>query len=218
MSEYDIKLEDLRLPTTGTESTDNLVPSAWRESSQDQIPPLKQTGSSGPHTMAIEPARPGGLKPVRPNYKPFPLQWPFDAIILLFIAGIFAFLEYEAHHLPSLYPNNLGFNPPGIPNSVAQVAATSTGPFDASTATASAQARPTQMVNSPVQVTRTWSNPTPPTIQGRAIPAPTPDPSLEPRPKSASYLVSGGWGLWTAYCGWGAPRWTVLKGYDSATE
>ncbi|KAK0712717.1 hypothetical protein B0T26DRAFT_780294 [Lasiosphaeria miniovina] len=36
----------------------------------------------------------------KPEYKSLPLRWPYQAFMFVFIAGIFAFLEYEIHNLP----------------------------------------------------------------------------------------------------------------------
>ncbi|KAM7192942.1 hypothetical protein V8F20_008612 [Naviculisporaceae sp. PSN 640] len=37
---------------------------------------------------------------LRPNYKPIPLRWAYHLVLLIFIAGFFAFLEYETRLLP----------------------------------------------------------------------------------------------------------------------
>ena len=99
-SEYDIELETFSvLPVTGTTSTEHLVPLP-RCDSPSEYRKTKPSGF-GNKVKSARPVTPKGQS--RPGHKPFPLQWPFLAFLFAFMAGIFAFLEYQVHDLPPLH-------------------------------------------------------------------------------------------------------------------
>ncbi|KAM7183770.1 hypothetical protein V8F20_012492 [Naviculisporaceae sp. PSN 640] len=91
---YDIELDDLPIHLAGTYSTDNLVrpPSSCSTLKLPEYLPapatLDEKGNSAEDNCPV------------PDYKSVSLRWPFIVFLLVLIAGMFAFLEYQIHDLP----------------------------------------------------------------------------------------------------------------------
>ncbi|KAK0634412.1 hypothetical protein B0T17DRAFT_611430 [Bombardia bombarda] len=65
------------------------------------------------HAIIPSNVSPPQEKPTRkPNYKPMPLQWPYELFLFLLISGLFTFIEYEIHILPQLNFHGLQVLPP----------------------------------------------------------------------------------------------------------
>ncbi|KAK3372663.1 hypothetical protein B0H63DRAFT_439963 [Podospora didyma] len=112
-SEFDIELGCLIPPATGTYSTEELITS----------PTVAQPRWDAFGTRARSTTRPTPRKALdgdRLNFKPIPLLWPFQAVMLLLIAGFFVFLEYEVHILPHPNFEPLEVSAPG-PLSMAEI-------------------------------------------------------------------------------------------------
>ncbi|KAM7201126.1 hypothetical protein V8F33_003538 [Rhypophila sp. PSN 637] len=89
VSEYEIELDPLPLPPAGAWSTDKLIPTHG-ENQLDKANVVQLASSWTPPITT----------PLRPNYKPIPLRWAYQVLLLILIAGFFVFLEYETRLLP----------------------------------------------------------------------------------------------------------------------
>ncbi|KAM7195610.1 hypothetical protein V8F33_006614 [Rhypophila sp. PSN 637] len=87
-SEYsDIELDELPVPLSRSHSTATLV---RPPSSCSKLPEYSPSRTNTDEKESYP----------KPDYKSVSLRWPFIVFILAFIAGLFAFLEYQIHDLP----------------------------------------------------------------------------------------------------------------------
>ncbi|KAM7207771.1 hypothetical protein V8F20_001813 [Naviculisporaceae sp. PSN 640] len=158
--------------------------STWTTSSSSG----SDTGTKFEH-----PILPGPL----PDYKPNTLRWPFQVLLVLIIAGTFAFFEYQIHNLPPVRYKMFHVNPP-VQNRVED----STSPY--------LKPSPVTRISNGTPAT-TYSTPTmsPEEGLGRGIriAAPIPEPAPTPRPDESAY--PGPIGRTSTYCGWAPPVWVL---------
>ncbi|KAK4217302.1 hypothetical protein QBC37DRAFT_308124 [Rhypophila decipiens] len=192
-SEFDIELETLTIPGSATYSTDRLIPRPTPsvsesldhnrdQPSNDQARHQQESKTQPKVTDRID---------VRSlNYKPTALRWPFSVLLLSVMAGLFAFLEYQAQHL---LPTNYTLLQVSHPTAFASLG--NSGDYQANKASS----------DTTLQTVATTPQPEPASITrwNRAKLAPDPDP----RPPEQSYPKP--FHPFDAYCGWAAPRWTV---------
>ena len=103
-SEFGIELAMLAPSPLGTCSTDQLMhaPSSSTQALQGRCsPPGRQVRGT------TEPKR-----ALKPNFKPITLRWPFSVMLVMVMAGLFAFLEYGFQSLPPLRYTLLDVNHP----------------------------------------------------------------------------------------------------------
>ncbi|KAM7193242.1 hypothetical protein V8F33_007942 [Rhypophila sp. PSN 637] len=175
----EIELEELALPPAGARwhSTQHLIytPALLEAKFCDERD--IETGSDAVQETDYRP------KPL--DYKPPSLRWPFQAFLLLLTAGVFAFFEYEMHHLPPvdfrLFPSEQAMPGP--------------------------QPRPRPRgIIAQATVTGTWS--TSKVKRERVkIAVAAPDPTPDPRPPQS--LFPGPIQPVTTHCGWSAPEWGI---------
>ncbi|KAM7213768.1 hypothetical protein V8F06_010831 [Rhypophila decipiens] len=150
------------------------------------LPPTGARWHSTEHLIYAPPPREEtDYRPKPPDYKPPSLRWPFQAFLLLLTAGVFAFFEYEMHHLPPvdfrLFQSEQGMpGPPPRPRPRGIIPSLET-------AQATSKAK-RERVHIAV-----------------AAPDPTPDP--DPRPPQS--LFPGPIQPVTTHCGWSAPDWGI---------
>ncbi|KAM7201980.1 hypothetical protein V8F33_002987 [Rhypophila sp. PSN 637] len=207
MSENGIELHHmhLTLPSAGTKSTDNLVP-------RNDAGESKEHDQHGTEDTASR-------ERLIPNYKPIPLRWPFQALLVVLIFAVFAFFEYQVRKLPPVRYRALepGLSYTGM--SAGFPAATSASPTQVGkTATATAPVPPVVKM-SPSAVPTTALSPTGPTpAKGVVSPALTAGPRIliaAPRPPESAYPSPPA--SVTAYCGWKPPIWILYRrpGYQT---
>jgi len=127
IADGDIELQSLPRPATGTSSTAQLIPPSASSGSHLSL----DSQTSQVHEPSTDfGTRPAGScrqdTPPVPNYKPIPLRWFFLLFLLIFIVGLFAFLEYEVQTLPPMHYSLLPGDPTFLKNGsgvVKQVAA-----------------------------------------------------------------------------------------------
>ncbi|KAK4209957.1 hypothetical protein QBC37DRAFT_323066 [Rhypophila decipiens] len=203
VSEDDIELDDFAVTCAGTHSTDNLVPLPSEVAELvDRPQPQKLPHNSGtPDRVESRTV---------PNYKPAPLRWPFQLLLVAMIAAMFGFLEYQVHDLPPPRYKALQLDLKEGSNILPTTAATGT-PTARPITTLVIQATPLPK-GSAVVATETHiqtSEDGPYMLVNdrrlrvrkplKLIPAPT------PRPESSEYPSPPG--VVTAYCGWNRPKW-----------
>ncbi|KAM7191887.1 hypothetical protein V8F33_008611, partial [Rhypophila sp. PSN 637] len=196
-SEFDIELEILTIPGSATYSTDHLIPRPTPsisesldhnrdQPSNDQARHQQESKTQPKVTERIDV---GSL-----NYNPTALRWPFSVLLLSVMAGLFAFLEYQAQHL---LPTNYTLLQVSHPTAFASLG--TSGDYQANEASsgmsrhddATLQTVVTAPQLEPASITR-WNG-------ARLAPDPRPPEQSYPKPFTP----------FDAYCGWAAPRWTV---------
>lgn len=177
-SEYSIELDILTFPVGGTCSTDHLVRAP---SETDSRPEEVQAGLE---------AEPATLTKPRPDYKPPSLRWPLLVLILAFVGGVFAFLEYQVHDLPPLRYSMVHIDDPASGQVSIQPSPPSRGRLDIASSTShDTSTRST-----------TWG-------LVRKTPDPSPEPTPAPRPQKELYPAPIS--PLRTHCGWGSPEWRV---------
>ncbi|KAM7210020.1 hypothetical protein V8F06_014599 [Rhypophila decipiens] len=129
-------------------------------------------------------------RPKPPDYKPPSLRWPFQAFLLFLTAGVFAFFEYEMHHLPPL-------NFQLFRSEQANIEVAARGGIPGS------QPKPRGIIPSldtPQATTKVKR-------EGLHIAVAAPDPTPDPRPPQS--LFPGPVQPVTTHCGWSAPEWGI---------
>ncbi|KAK3385469.1 hypothetical protein B0H63DRAFT_543810 [Podospora didyma] len=197
-SHGDIELHDLSLSSAGTQSTNVLVSRCENPQSCSPCLPSTDRGNDAKTAAVMHHDR------RRPDYKAIPLRWPFQVFLLVFMAGLLAFLEYEVHDLPPERYRLLDFRPPE-PGYF---------PFAASQVQTTAKAQPVPLLlRRPALAPRTNSHfqATEPLVTKRDTPTPAPTETSASvtvrRPPSESYPAPPR--LITTHCGWGTPEFVM---------
>ncbi|KAM7203342.1 hypothetical protein V8F33_002333, partial [Rhypophila sp. PSN 637] len=130
-----------------------------------------------------------------PDYKPIPLRAPFLAFLFVFIAGTFAFLEYQVHDLPPLRYSV-------IKQDVAERAKQQNQSefVDSETRALTPNSQSALPYNPVSFVTITRAPP----ARRALMRAPEPEPEPDPRPPDTAYPSPA---APVSYCGWYPPRW-----------
>ncbi|KAK3381705.1 hypothetical protein B0H63DRAFT_546347 [Podospora didyma] len=198
--QQDIELDCLSLRQTWGSSGPDVDREEWIEGTAEQ-----QARSRRRVDVALDEAS-GQLYP---DYKPIPLRWPFQAILIAMIAGMIAFLEYEVNKLPP--PN---YRALGLLNNQ-HIATTATSSLHSSQGQVQLSSQPRTRNGIP-NMTATTKTTASGTVQELAttmsvqlinikipLPSPSPEPSPEPRPPPNSYPAPPR--SVSTYCGWGSP-------------
>ncbi|KAK4213799.1 hypothetical protein QBC37DRAFT_285244 [Rhypophila decipiens] len=205
MSQSDIELHEMHfaLPFAGTQSTDNLVPVNHPKEPKERDHEEKEDTAS--------------IERLIPNYKPIPLRWPFQALLVVLIFAVFAFFEYQVRKLPpvryrALQPGlSYAGMSAGFP-AVTSAFSTQVGETATATVPPAVKMSPSAVPKSTVSLT----GPTPmdqvhgPTLTSGPrilVAAPRPPESAYPSPPASV----------TAYCGWKPPIWILYHrpGYQT---
>jgi hypothetical protein len=208
-------IELVKLPQDhGTEAARSRNTSSHGEFTQQEEDQRNQAGDGIEKTVPSDSSR--FTQNSLPNYKPLPLRWPYQLLLLLCIAGVFAFFEYEIRILPTPRFEALGTwdAMEALPSSLnAQSSESSVTPpmptrrdafqFPVQTSTATMELTGSPTIPLPEQMQQTTRF-----LQNRAKLTPSPDPS--PRPPESDYPDPDG-KLYT-YLGWGPPVWVESKG------
>ncbi|KAM7223553.1 hypothetical protein V8F06_001027 [Rhypophila decipiens] len=197
-SEFDMELETLTIPGSATYSTDHLIPRPTPSISESLDHNRDQHSNDQARHQQESKTRPKVTERIDVgslNYKPTTLRWPFSVLLLSVMAGLFAFLEYQAQHL---LPTNYTLLQVSHPTAFASFGASGDNQANKASSGMSRHDTTLQTVATapqlePASITR-WN---------RAKLAPDPDP----RPPEQSYPKP--FTPFDAYCGWAAPRWTV---------
>ncbi|KAM7211758.1 hypothetical protein V8F06_012860 [Rhypophila decipiens] len=132
-----------------------------------------------------------------PDYKPIPLRTPFLAVLFVFIAGTFAFLEYQVHDLPPLRYSVIKQDVAGRAkqqNTSESIELNSIGKTPTSAPTS--QSPPLHNPVSFVTITRA--------APARRALMRAPEPEPDARPPDTVYPSPA---APVSYCGWYPPRW-----------
>ncbi|KAM7222661.1 hypothetical protein V8F06_001848 [Rhypophila decipiens] len=205
MSQNDIELHQMHfaLPFAGTQSTDNLVPINHSKEPKERDHEEKEDTAS--------------IERLIPNYKPIPLRWPFQALLVVLIFSVFALFEYQVRKLPPVRYRALqpGLSYAGMSAGFpAATSAFSTQVGETATATV-----PPAVKMSPSAVPKSTVSPTGPTPMDQVHgPTLTSGPRIlvaAPRPPESAYPSPPA--SVTAYCGWKPPIWILYHrpGYQT---
>ncbi|KAM7209938.1 hypothetical protein V8F06_014682 [Rhypophila decipiens] len=191
-------------PRTGFQSTENLITSPSRQDSLLQIPKHQTLRS----TSTAQTKASLALCSYRPDYKPAPLRWPYQVLLLCLVVGFFAFLEYETRLLPAPIFHLIDLSLKHVQTLSTQ---TILGPQRAAKdviarttlqVASSTSFSPQSMIDPTPQIT---PGPRPFLVQREAIPPPEsfPDPGSD-------------WGDGSKYCFWHPPKWKIqMRGWSS---
>ncbi|KAM7211141.1 hypothetical protein V8F06_013474 [Rhypophila decipiens] len=200
VSEDDIELDDFAITCAGTHSTENLVP----------LPTELPEPVDRPQPQNI-PYKPGTFDRVDsrtvPNYKPAPLRWPLQLLLVAIIAAMFGFLEYQVHDLPPPRYKALQLDLKEGSDRHNILPAAAARPITTPAIQATPLPKRFGVVSTRTHIHTSEDDPYTPDHDRRLkarkplkmIPAPT------PRPESSEYPTPPG--VVTAYCGWNRPKW-----------
>ncbi|KAM7211879.1 hypothetical protein V8F06_012754 [Rhypophila decipiens] len=209
MSGDDLELQDITVPypASRTQSTDQLV-------SNDNPAQLDESSTANPKFPDEQPPAertcPAKTTGQTPDWKPLSIRWPFQMLLLVIMAGLVAFFEYQAHDLPPVQYTMIQLKPPAEGQRLEQGAVNATTTL--SSAQVPLQTPPSPGVRGASLPTSTSSSDSPsfakPNIMV-AAPAPAPTPEPDPRPPEDAYPRPPI--LFSTRCGYKKPEWLVFQ-------
>lgn len=201
-SDDGIELETWTFPPGGTQSTDQLVPIPAHESAVSNSGPEDEPKPSNINSLSQSEYL------LIPNYKPLVLRWHFQILLVVIIAGMFAFLEYEVHDLPPRDFSLLKMDPLGQERMLGVVSATRTAsPPEAVVQVVETVSRQRRALTLPTITAAPRVSPGRPDSSRQAIT--TLAPRREARLSESLYPNTDA--LVTAYCGWGSVYWGFFE-------
>ena len=198
MPDGDIELQDFIPPPSRNRSTQQLVPRSGEKLPSE--PPGKQDVDGG--NTATETTR--AILTEKPNYKPLPLRWQFQVFLLVMIAGILGFLEYQIRDLPPVHYKIIDIDPPMKKrNPVANHISLTT-----TTVESDVSIQPSPAIKSfPLAASTTPLPATTAMVVRNQLLAAAPDPTPDPRPPET--LFPGPPTGTNTHCGWERPLWLL---------
>ncbi|KAM7213946.1 hypothetical protein V8F06_010645 [Rhypophila decipiens] len=209
MSDHDLELQAIMVPRppSRTKSTDQLVP-------KDDPAQRDESSTANPRFLDEQPpaekAHPANTTGQVPDWKPVSIRWPFQILLLVIMAGLVAFFEYQAHDLPPVQYTMIQLEPPAEGQRLEQGAVNATTTPSQPHVPLSTQPSPGVKASSLPTPTSSSDIPSfakPKIMVAAPVPAPTPEP--DPRPPEDAYprppiLIS-------TRCGYKKPEWLIYR-------